>query len=321
MTKRVAGHQRCHNPTPIRTARDCSKLRTSNLQQQLALQGSASNVVPHVAPSSLLADSWPRRSPQVFFSLAVTQDNGTGRARLPGPPAHHHTAARAARPTVSSPLGSPHSFRPRRSHHPPIRFQKASQAWIRHRHGLSAPPGPKRPYPFSPATLSMPQDGAPILRGAPSSHHHHRRLSPDTSGAPLGFRRARQVQPGSTTGPGRPSQADRPPHTPYLPRGASSPPQGGRPQDRTARVPGPGIRPMPRALRHSSAQTSRRGPRGRGPTPLRATAEGQLLTPTSPRLHGPRSDRPRDNSAPLSPKWRRISRARRRALTAPVRHA
>ncbi|KAJ1124615.1 hypothetical protein NDU88_003064 [Pleurodeles waltl] len=85
MTRQVTGHQRYHNLTPIRTARDCSQLRTSNLQQQLALQGSALNVVPHMAPSSLLADRWPQRSPQVVFSPAVTQDNGTGRAHCSPP--------------------------------------------------------------------------------------------------------------------------------------------------------------------------------------------------------------------------------------------
>ncbi|KAJ1124155.1 hypothetical protein NDU88_002616 [Pleurodeles waltl] len=152
------------------------------------------------------ADSWPQRSPQVFFSLAVTQDNGTGRAHFPGPPAHHHTAARAAWSTVSSPLGSPHSFQPSRSHHLSIRPQQASQAQIGHRRWLAAPPGPTRPDPFSPATHSVcPKSGLQSSGAASSSHDHHRRLRPDIA-EESGLRRERHATPSGRAIP-QPKQA------------------------------------------------------------------------------------------------------------------
>ncbi|KAJ1138105.1 hypothetical protein NDU88_004496 [Pleurodeles waltl] len=39
--------------------------------------------------------------------LTAAQNDGSGRARLPGPPVDYHTAARAARPSIASPPPSP----------------------------------------------------------------------------------------------------------------------------------------------------------------------------------------------------------------------
>ncbi|KAJ1101140.1 hypothetical protein NDU88_006212 [Pleurodeles waltl] len=258
MTKRVTGHHRYHNLTPIRTAHNCSQLCTSDPQQQLALQGSAPTVLPSAHKAS---------------------------EGHPSPRGHRRWSAAPPGPNTA-PITSRHQH------------SQSTRGWGSNPRGRLLPT----------ATTN--------------------RLCPGTTGAPLGLRRARQVQPGSTTGPQK-AHAGRSPalHSSSPPgRLLASPGSSNHRKTAPQWHPGPGIRPPLRALRHSaqprhlSAQTSRPDPRGRGSAPLRAAAEGRLPAPTSLRLHRPRSDSPRVNSAPLSPKWRRISRAQCRAPSALVRH-
>ncbi|KAJ1090747.1 hypothetical protein NDU88_003876 [Pleurodeles waltl] len=189
------------------------------------------------------------------------------RARLPGPPAHHHTAARAARSTVPSPPGSHLFLQLRGFQHLPMKSQQANQVQRRHSYkSVLLPPGlTQLRSPLSSTSLSTPQDRAPVLWGLPSACCGHNQAL---------FRRRQ--------GPAS-SQTARPLRAPRLSgRLLTSP--GGSNHSRIAQQgrPGLGARPQPSAPlrsarpRCSLAQTGRPDSRGRGPTSLRVTAGGPL---------------------------------------------
>ncbi|KAJ1119868.1 hypothetical protein NDU88_008052 [Pleurodeles waltl] len=156
-------------------------------------------------------------------------------------------------------------------------------------HQLATTRHHEQPGPQSPLLQALTTPSS--LAGPTISPPGPSRLHPDAAGALLGLRRAPQAQPGSTTGPQEARTGRSPtPHS-LPPPGVlrTSPGSSARRKAALQGRPGSGTRTPPRAPHHSarprhlSARTSRPDPRGRGPAPPRATAEGRLPAPTGPK--------------------------------------
>ncbi|KAJ1161290.1 hypothetical protein NDU88_001777 [Pleurodeles waltl] len=268
--------------------------------------------------------------PHRSSSFTVAQNDGTGWARLPGPPAHHHTAARAARPSISSPPGSHRTFQPRRPHHQPTGPRKPARPRAGTGASQQLPPGPTRPRPLPAGN----NPGAFQVRLQPPGVHlppavPPNRLRPGTAGAPLGPKRAPQVKPVSST-----ALQEAPPDGPPASHSSSllgclciSPGNGGRRRASQRGRPSSGTQPPQRAPHHSARPCHHPAqPRRPRPTRFRLSSSGGRFRKSArgskvPQCCSGPDPVARGSSLFLCPfKWRRISRAQRRALSARVRH-
>ncbi|KAJ1128638.1 hypothetical protein NDU88_007013 [Pleurodeles waltl] len=204
-------------------------------------------------------------------SLTTDPDLESGRARLPGLPVHYRTAARAAQPLITAPLGSHRLLQLHRPHHQHSKFLGWSDRPGANTHvilRLQLSPTRPRPQPVTKGNV-VPRRGTRSSGHPPLQPTSSVRPGPGVTAPQPGPRRPRRPSLDPCLAPGGTRrQSANSPHLTILPRprlcrgnsGCRGASRRGRPGVQASPSPRHTARPHRRSAQHAGCRPTRSRP-------------------------------------------------------------